>query len=85
MFRPVTRASSPERRAVAAGCRSPAMFCPLSGIAFEVVQLLARRFDVAIAIVGQRQQLAPPEVVARIEGFRVDALRRQAPAIEQGD
>ena len=48
----------------------------LAGIALEVVQLLARRLDVAEAIVGQRQQLAPAEVIARIERLGVDALRR---------
>src|SRR5262249_60002779 len=35
----------------------------------QVVELFAGRLDVAIALVGERGQLAPAEVIARVERF----------------
>ncbi len=50
----------------------------------EVVELLARRLDVAVAVVGERGQLAPAEVVARVQRLGVDRPRGQvAGAVEQ--
>ena len=54
----------------------------LARVALEVVELLARGLDIAETIVGERLQLAPTEVIARVEGLRIDALRRQAAATE---
>src|SRR6185295_16993229 len=50
---------------------------PFAGIARQVVQLFARRLDVAVALVGQRGQLTPAEVIARVQRFRIDRGRGQ--------
>ncbi len=52
---------------------------PLVRIAIEVVELLPRRLDEPEAAVGQRRQLAPPEVIARIQRFRIHGLLRELP------
>ncbi len=46
---------------------------PFRRVVRGVVQLVAGRADVAVAFVGERIQLAPPEVVARRQRLRIDA------------
>ena len=52
----------------------------LVGIALQIVQLLARRLDVAEAAVGERRQLAPAEVIARVHRLGVHRLLGKAAA-----
>ena len=53
-------------------------------ITLQVVQLLARRLDVPVAIVGERRQLAPAEVNPAVQRLRVRLQRRgPARALEQ--
>src|SRR5439155_17172328 len=56
----------------------------LARIGLQVVQLVARRADQTIPCVGQRVQLAPAEVIPRIERLGVDAgLLDRAGAVEE--
>src|SRR6185436_12445428 len=50
----------------------------LAGIGGEVVQLRNRRANVLMLTIDQRMQIAPSEVEARVERFRVDAAGRRA-------
>ena len=53
-------------------------------IALQVVQLFMRRLDEAIAIVGERGELAPAEVISGVQRLRVHgSFRRPARAVEE--
>ena len=53
-------------------------------IALQIVQLVLRRLDVAIARIGERGQLAPAEVVSRVERLRVHrGFRQPAGPVEE--
>ena len=52
-------------------------------VVLQIVELVVRRLDELVALIRQREQLAPAEVIARIERFRVDPLRRRMAGVQQ--